>query len=291
MLKVLVVGYDKMLNALISGAIFQGHKVVGALRYDRVNYSKFTLFLRDFMNQSKDLSILKNYGICDIKAQSVNSQEFIDEVNKLKPDVILVGSWGEKIKKEVYELPKLGTINCHPSLLPKNRGANPYYWTLRYGEKQTGVTFHRVDENYDTGEILLQEAVSINTLDNIATLKEKCCNCAYSLVGTLLDGIENNTLKGYKQDENQASYEYQFKFGDMIIDFELNKNEIHNRIRALKPVYPAYFKYNSKFCVIKNYKFFELNDKYKDKKNGDIIYQNNKIVILKAADCLVELEI
>ena len=92
MLRVLVVGYDKMLNALISGSVYSGHKVVGALRCDRVNYSKFTLFLKDIFAPSHDYSLLKAFGVYDIKAPSINSEEFVKEFKKLEPDVILVGS-------------------------------------------------------------------------------------------------------------------------------------------------------------------------------------------------------
>ena len=89
MLRVLVIGYNKMLCSLISGAIFKGHKVVGAMRVDRVNYSKFALFLKDIFAPSHDFSILKAFGVYDIKAPSVNSEEFI-RANTAQLTVILL---------------------------------------------------------------------------------------------------------------------------------------------------------------------------------------------------------
>ena len=90
-------------------------------------------------------------------ANSVNSKKFRDFVIESKADVILVGSWSEKFGIDTLELTKYGVINCHPSLLPLHRGANPYFWQIYSGDKKAGVTFHLMDENFDTGDILLQK--------------------------------------------------------------------------------------------------------------------------------------
>ena len=111
MLKVIIAGYDKMLAALINGAIDNGHEVVGVIRIDRVKYNRFTLFLKDIFAPSKDYSYLKSKNIKEIKANSVNSKKFKDFVLSSKADVILVGSWSEKFSIETIELPKYGTIN------------------------------------------------------------------------------------------------------------------------------------------------------------------------------------
>ena len=289
MLRVLVVGYDKMLNALISGSVYSGHKVVGAMRIDRVNHSKFTLFLKDIFAPSHDLAIIKAFGAKDIKASSINSKEFIKEFEKLKPDVILVGSWSEKISKEIANLPPLGTINCHPSLLPKHRGANPYFWTIFNGEDLTGVTFHYVNEKFDCGDILMQEAVTIDLNMTAGELRDRCSKFAQGMVGELLNKLEKGEIVAQKQDDSRASYESQIEFRDTIIDFKMPKLNIHNHIRALKPWYTPIFKDNTRRIEIKKHRLLALDDKYKNAKIGSVVFENCKTVLVRALDCLVEI--
>lgn len=206
-MRVIVVGYDKMFAALVSGVIESGHKVVGALRLDRVKYNNFTLFFKDIFAPSKDYMFLKSYGVYDIKAKSVNSKEFAREVKRLRADIILVGSWGEKFSEYTLKLPKLGCINAHPSLLPKHRGPNPYYWALHNKESKTGVTFHFMDKNFDTGPILMQEAITINPDTTYSALRTKSCKVAKVMVAELLYGLENGFLIPVEQDERFATYE------------------------------------------------------------------------------------
>lgn len=289
MLRVLVVGYDKMLNALISGSVYSGHKVVGALRCDRVNYSKFTLFLKDIFAPSHDYSLLKAFGVYDIKAPSINSEEFVKEFKKLEPDVILVGSWAERIRADIASLPKLGCINCHPSLLPRHRGANPYFQAIFSGEDLTGVTFHYVNEKFDCGDILLQEAVTIDDDMTAGDLRNRCSKFAQGLAGELLNKLERGEIVPQKQDESRATYEKQIEFKDTIVDLRKSKKDIHNHIRALRPWYMPIFRLNSRKIDIKAHRFLALNDKYASVSIGSKVFENNKIIIIRALDCLVEI--
>ncbi len=288
MLRVLVVGYDKMLNALISGSVYAGHKVVGAMRIDRVNYSKFALFLKDIFSPTHDLAIIRAFGAKDINAKSINSKEFVKEFEKLRPDVILVGSWSEKIAPEIAKLPRLGTINCHPSLLPRHRGANPYFWTIFSGEDLTGVTFHYVNEKFDCGDILMQEAVTIDLNMTSGELRNRCSKFAQGMVGELLDKLEKGEIIPRKQDDCHATYECQIEYKDTIIDFKKSKLNIHNHIRALKPWYTPIFKNNNRQIAIKKHRLLALEDKYQNAPIGSIVFENSKTIIVRALDCLVE---
>lgn len=288
-MKVIVVGYDKMLSALVSGSIYAGHEVVGALRIDRVNLSEFALFLKDVFNPSHDFSILRAFGVYDIKAKSINSKEFIKEFKRLGAQAILVGSWGEKISKNVFSLPKYGTINCHPSLLPRHRGANPYFWTILNNEDIGGVTFHLVDENYDTGDILLQEAVTIDPAMTGTELKDRCSKYAQGLVGELLTKLEKGEIKPAKQDETRATYEKQIQFKDTIIDLEKSNLEIHNRIRGLKSWYTPIIRHKGKRYYIKKHSFLELKEKYKNKRAGELVFENSKTAIFRTKEGILHI--
>ena len=147
MAKVVIVGYGQMLYSLIEGVENSKHEILGVFRNDRIRNTPFKLFIKDIFNPSKDFTIIKSKKLYDIKAQSVNSEKFINEIKKLNPDLIIVGSWAEKFKKEILSF--VPCINFHPSLLPKYRGPNPYAQTIMRGENKSGVTVHLMSEKYE----------------------------------------------------------------------------------------------------------------------------------------------
>ena len=160
MLRVVLVGYDKMLYYLIEGIKQTEHTVVGVFRNDRIKYSPISLFLKDIFNPSKDYTNIKANKLYDIKGRSVNSNKFIAEIKRLKPDLIIVGSWAEKFRSEILSL--VPCINFHPALLPKNRGANPYFWSIYLNQSVSGLSVHFMNEKFDRGDIILQEAIVID---------------------------------------------------------------------------------------------------------------------------------
>ena len=177
MARVVLVGYGQMLYSLIKGIEESGHhEIVGVLRNERVRMDSIGLFFKDIFNPSRDYIVVKYKKIYDIKANSVNSNSFIEEIEKLKPDVIIVGSWGEKFKKRILD--KVPIINFHPSLLPQNRGANPYFWTIYLNQKTTGLTVHLMNEKFDRGDIISQYEILIDENETGKTLKNKTTRLA-----------------------------------------------------------------------------------------------------------------
>ncbi len=112
---------------------------------------------------------LKIYQPVKIK----NNEEFIEEIKNLKPDVICVVAYGKILPQEILEIPKLGCINVHASLLPKYRGAAPIQWAVLNGDKSTGVTTMYMDQGLDTGDIILKEEVEIGEDETTGELWEK----------------------------------------------------------------------------------------------------------------------
>ena len=165
MLRVVIVGYGEMFTNLIAATLDANCEIVGILRKDTIKYPKFIKKIKDIINPTLEYSYIKSYNLPEIEAKGVNTEEFRATLLKLNPDIVLVGSWGEKFSKQTYDIPKIATINAHPSLLPKYRGPNPYFWVIRNQEQISGVTFHLMDENYDTGAILAQEEVKIYASD------------------------------------------------------------------------------------------------------------------------------
>ena len=185
MAKVVLVGYGKMLYSLIEGISDSKHEILGVFRNDRRKYNSFELFFKDIFNPSMEKTIIKSKKIYDIKGTSVNSDKFYNEIIKLNPDMIIVGSWGEKFKSRILSL--IPCVNFHPALLPKNRGANPYFWVIYNNQKVTGLTIHFMNEKFDRGDIILQEAITIDDNETGFTLKEKTTKLARAMVKEFLD--------------------------------------------------------------------------------------------------------
>ena len=254
-MKIVVVGYDKMFCNLILGSIEAKNKVVGVFRHERVKIHPFFLFFKDIIAPGKDYSFIKSLNLNEIKATSVNSQSFRKQILKLNPDIILVGSWSEKFKKQIIELPKIGTINCHPSLLPKYRGPNPYMRVIMNGETETGITFHLMDEHLDSGPILMQKKIPVLqgfNGDTGETLKNKCCNLAKSGIKELLTTMNNEMIIPANQNEREASYYPQVSEKDILIDFYKSAEEINRLLRALTPWQPAYIAHKKTFLQVKS---------------------------------------
>lgn len=288
MAKVVLIGYGQMLYSLIEGIEKSNHEILGVFRNDRRINTKFELFFKDIFNPSKDYTIIKSKKLYDIKGNSVNSEKFYQEIQKLNPDLIIVGSWGEKFKKNILNL--VSTVNFHPALLPKNRGANPYFWSIYLNQNVSGLSAHFMNEKFDQGDIILQEAILIDENETGASLKDKTTRLAKGMVKDLLDLYDKKQIQPIKQDEKYASYEPQISLNEIIIDLSKPKKDVDRHLRALYPWSVPYVKLARRYVAISNYEFLEINETTKDKKPYSIIENNNKFFILKGSDFLIKVK-
>ena len=256
-MKIVVIGYSKMFASIIEAVLESKHRLVGVMRHDRVKYSPFKLWLKDIFNPSNDISFIKSKKLHEIKATSANSEEFKKEILTLNPDIIFVCSWSEKIKKDIFQLPKIGTINVHPSLLPKYRGPNPYAQVLFNNEKITGVTFHLIDENFDSGAILMQKEFKILDSDDGMSLRNKAAGLATVMCSEFLATTEKTIITPIYQDEELATYQGAISAKDTILDFNQPSELIVKRIKGLYPWAKAYIDCNGRFLTVKKYELAE----------------------------------
>ncbi len=285
MAKVILVGYGQMLYSLIEG-IKPPHQILGVLRCDRVKYSKFELFFKDIFAPGADYTIIKSKNLHDIKSESVNSKKFLKEVKKLNPDLIIVGSWGEKFQKEILDF--IPCVNFHPALLPKNRGANPYFWTIYNNQKITGLTIHFMNEYFDRGDILLQEAITIDENETGKTLKDKTTRLAKAMVGEFLDLFDKKQLQPVKQRSEFATYEHQLSESEVVINLNQPKDQVSRHLRALYPWACPYVKIGLRFIKIKKYEFLPLQNE-KEIRNYQIIEKTGEYFILKGSNFLIKI--
>ena len=169
-----------------------------------------------------------------------NNHEFIEEIKLLKPDVICVVAYGKILPKEILEIPKLGCINVHGSLLPKYRGAAPIQWAVLNGDKKTGITTMYMDIGMDTGDMILKEEVEIGDNETTGELWDRLSQIGGKLLVKTLEKIENGTAPREKQGED-------FTVAPMLnkeiakIDWDSKTTqEIKNLVRGLNPIMGAY---------------------------------------------------
>ena len=169
-----------------------------------------------------------------------NNEEFRAQLITLKPDAIIVVGYGRLIPQWMLELPPLGNINLHASLLPKYRGAAPIQWAIANGETVTGVTTMRLDAGLDTGDILLQRESLIMPDDTSETLSPRLAALGADLVVETLHTLQQGSVDPRPQEPAQATLAPILKREDGLMDFSRPAAEILNRIRGFQPWPGAY---------------------------------------------------
>ena len=193
----------------------------------------------------KEYALEKNISVYQpIKVR--NNPEFIEEVRKMKPDVICVVAYGKILPEELLKIPKLGCINVHGSLLPKYRGAAPIQWAVINGDKKTGITTMYMDIGMDTGDMILKKEVDIGDNETTGELWDRLAKIGGELLVETLNKIEDGTAPREKQGEN-------FTMAPMLnkemskIDWENQSAiQIKNLVRGLNPIMGEYCYLNDK---------------------------------------------
>lgn len=192
----------------------------------------------------KECAIEHNIPV--LQPEKLKDPNFIEVLKSFHADVQIVVAF-RMLPEVVWNMPPLGTINVHASLLPNYRGAAPINWAIINGEQETGVTTFRLKHEIDTGNILLQQKVAILPEDNIGTLYNKLMNEGAQLLIATLDGIIDNTIISLPQDENAMQHHAPKIFKEHCkIDFNKPAQEIHNIIRGLSPIPGAFTFLNEK---------------------------------------------
>lgn len=276
-MKIVILGSSDMLYSMIEGVLKTNAQIVGIMNWENTKKNKIKkLFKSDYTEK-----FIKQQKLPIIKANSANSPKFKNKLLKLNPDILLVGTWGEKIKKEVFDIPQIAAINIHPSLLPKYRGANPYSRAIMFGEKKTGITFHLINEKFDAGAILMQKEVDILNTDNAQTLKTRICKEVENLCPILIKKLDTEILMPIKQNEKDASYFGHIKPDEIIvIPQNMTFNEIHNKIRGLAPWQSTYLFYKNEYFKIFDYGE-TLSYKKRSKCNLCLKTKDNKFIYFK----------
>ena len=195
---------------------------------------------------AKETAVAANLPILQPeKIRTPESEQFLRGAN---PDAIVIIAYGQIIPARLLNIPKLGWINSHASLLPKYRGAAPIQWAIANGETKTGVTTMRIDAGMDTGDMLLQRETSIDSNETTPELATRLAEISAPLMAETLRGLRDGTLHPAPQDNSQASTAPLLKKDDGRINWNLPAQATFNRMRAFTPWPGAYTSFRGTTC-------------------------------------------
>ena len=198
----------------------------------------------------KEYAISK--GLRVLQPEKIKTLEFLKTLEEIKPDLLITAAYGKILSKEILELPPLGCINVHASLLPKYRGAAPIHWCIINGEKITGITTMYTNEGLDTGDILLKAEVTITDDMTAGELHDKLSVLGAEVLKETLQKLKKNELERIPQDDGEATYAPIITKDIGKIDWSKSSCEIYNLIRGTNPWPGAFTHY--KGAVMKVWK-------------------------------------
>lgn len=213
-------------------------------------------------------------GLAVHQPKRVREPEFLETLKQLAPDMIVVAAYGQILPKAVLELPRLGCVNIHASLLPAYRGAAPINWAIIRGEREAGVTIMQMDEGMDTGAVLLEDRIPIDPQDTAGTLTGKLSRLGAELLMKALPGIEAGSLRPAPQDHAKATLAPLLKKEDGLIDWTLPAQDIANRVRGFSP-WPGAFTFLEGSLV----KVLQAEVLPGTGRAGEIMVHDNRLVV------------
>ena len=181
----------------------------------------------------KQLALLK--GLKVVQPESLKAAGAVEGLADFAPDLIVVVAFGQILPAEILDLPKLGCLNVHPSLLPRHRGASPIATAILQGDEVTGVTIMLLDAGMDTGPILNQREVPISADDTTGLLTSKLAQTGAQLLAEILPLWFEGQIKPQPQEESRASYSKVINKNDGEINWRLSTLELWQRVRAFDP--------------------------------------------------------
>ncbi|SDK42897.1 methionyl-tRNA formyltransferase [Natronincola ferrireducens] len=200
------------------------------------------------MSPVKEKALEYNFDV--YQPTTLRSPEVVSTIKNMKPDLMVVVAYGQILTKEILDIPPLGCVNVHASLLPRYRGAGPIQWALINGEKTTGITTMYMDEGLDTGDMILKEEIFISQNETAVELHDRLALLGGKLLKETIKHIIDGTAPREKQNHEKSTYAPRLTKELGEIQWNKNAEEIHNLIRGTIPWPMAYTTYLDKTMKI-----------------------------------------
>ena len=236
------------------------------------------------LNESFVSKVAKESSIPIFKENDLNSKEFIDNINKLDIDLLLVVAFGEIIPDWLLSKPNLMPINIHFSLLPKYRGASPIQSSLINGDIETGITFIKMNASLDAGQTIASFKCNILENDNKITLEKKLTELSIEKINEVLINVQTNNINLLFQDEDAASYCKKINKADGMINFDQPSKLIYDTFRAYKEWPETTFEYKNKLIKIHG---LQISTKHSEGDPGTIALFDKTGIYINTVDLMI----
>ncbi|MCH5171698.1 MAG: methionyl-tRNA formyltransferase [Erysipelotrichales bacterium] len=277
--KILYMGTPEMSAIVLESLILEGYNIVGVVAQCDKPVGR-----KKILEKVPTKVVAEKYNIPVFQPEKIRlDYEFVKDLN---PDLILTLAYGQIVPQGLLDIPRLGCINLHGSLLPKYRGAAPMQYALIEGEKVTGMTLMQMIDKMDAGIMYAKEEVTISEDDTLTTLTSKMTNCAKDLILRTLPLYLDGKLNGEPQDESLVTFCPTIKKEQEHLDLNLDAKKVVNWIRALNDHPGAYLYLDN--VKIKIWKARVINDKI-TKTLGEIISADKNGLIMQGKNGQISL--
>jgi len=234
-MRVVMFGYQTWGHRTLRALLDSGHEVVLAVTHPKSDHA----YEKIWSDSVADLA--EENGVPVLLRNRPDDDELLSRLKEVEPDLIVANNWRTWLPPEIFDLPPHGTLNVHDSLLPSYAGFSPIIWALINGEKEVGVTAHRMDAELDMGDVLLQRAVSVGPLDTATDLFHRTVDLIGPLVTDSLDLIDSGKAVWTPQDRSKSSFFHKRSPRDSRIDWTWTAEELERFVRAQSDPYPNAF--------------------------------------------------
>lgn len=223
----------------------------------------------------------QNYGIPVYQPDNFKDEATVQIIRDINPDCIVVVAYGRILPESVLNIPRLGCVNVHASLLPKLRGAAPIQWSIINGETETGITTMFMAKGLDTGDMILKAKCEIGPDETFGELHDKLMEIGAETLSKTLTLLEQGKAPREKQDDSLASYAPMIDKNSTLIDWNKSAQEIHNLVRGLNPSPSAHTLFNgAKFKIISS----KLHNTTSNKTPGSVVSVSEEGFVIACGD-------
>jgi methionyl-tRNA formyltransferase len=275
-MRIVFFGEDSFSAIVLESIIKEGYEVKGVFcpKYSNNIFSKLSV-------------VCKSNNLYFERILDVSSDCFFEKLKQLNPQLIVVCHFQKLIQKRIIELPEMGCINLHPSLLPNYRGMSPQHWPIILGDKVTGITVHFIDVGVDTGDIIIQKSVEIEDNETVFHLQTKFKIIYAYIVIEAIKKIVSGSKLFIKQSHLIGSYFGRLKRKDCLINLEGSTAEAYNLIRAV--TFP-YFGARVYSIIIWKATLMKENLEFLNNSPQGLIFVNEKLEYIKFFDGTLKID-
>lgn len=227
-MNIIFIGSSGVLSLTPLAVLLSSSHSVCAIAANEVNNNAFRTITRGSL---QDFSFNHSIPLINLN-DSVSS--VVSQIEKIQPDVILVSCYGKLIPESIFSLAKKGAFNLHPSLLPRFRGPTPLFWQFCQGVSDFGVTLHKMDSEFDTGNIVTAKTVTMDDGVSIHEATQLIAEVGSQLILDFLDNLNQNNIIDVAQDNSVSSYQSFPTSDDYRVDTSWTAKRIYNFIKAYK---------------------------------------------------------